>query len=44
MTKFAEKVKRLYDQGIWREYMVRDAVGKGRITQEECDEILGRKE
>lgn len=40
MSSFAEKVKRWYDQGMWNERMVRNAVAKGRITQAECDEIL----
>ena len=44
MSKFAEKVKRLYDQGIWKPYMVRDAVKKGRITQDECDAIMNLAE
>ena len=35
------KVKGYYDKGLWNETMVRNAVVKGWITQEECDEILG---
>lgn len=36
-----EKIKKWYQQGLWTEEMVRQAVGKGVITQIECDEILG---
>ncbi len=41
LSAFAKRVKAWYDAGIWKEYMVRNAVAKGRITQEECDCILG---
>lgn len=41
MSKFAQKVKRYYDAGVWTERMVRDAFDKGRITYEELVEILG---
>ena len=42
LSAFAKKVERWYDHGhgIWDERMVRDAVAKGKITQEECDYIL----
>jgi len=40
MSKFAQKVKRYYDAGLWSAQMVRDAYGKGRITAEEMAEIL----
>lgn len=41
MSKFAEKVKKYYDSGIWTIKMVRDAVVKGKITVEEFREITG---
>lgn len=39
-----EKIKKWYDQGLWTEEMVRQAVEKGVITQTECDEILSTEE
>lgn len=41
MSKFAEKVKKYYDAGIWTKRMVRDAVEKGKITEEEYQMITG---
>lgn len=41
MSKFAEKVKKYYDAGIWTKKMVRDAVEKGKITEEEYHIIVG---
>lgn len=35
-----EIVKEYYLKGLWSETRVRNAVEKGWITQEECDEIL----
>lgn len=40
MGKFAQKVKRWYDAGIWTDEMVQDAYYKGKITQDELDVIL----
>lgn len=40
MSKFAEKVRRWFEEGIWTERMVRDAFLKGRITEDELMEIL----
>lgn len=34
-------VKKWHDLGKWPDSVVRAAVGKGWITQDECDEILG---
>lgn len=34
-----EKVKGYYDKGLWNEEMVRNAVVKGWITEEEYTEI-----
>lgn len=36
-----EKIKKFYDLGLWTEEMVKDALDKGVITKEECNEILG---
>ena len=41
MSNFAEKVKKYYDNGIWTKKMVRDAVVKGKITEEEFELIVG---
>lgn len=35
-----EKIKKFYDMGLWTEAMVKNAVIKGVITPEECDEII----
>jgi len=35
-----EKIKRFYNLGLWTEKMVRDAVTKGIITEEECEQIV----
>lgn len=37
-----ETVKRYYDEGLWNETMVRNAVGRW-ITEEEAEEILSQK-
>lgn len=44
MSKFAEKVNKWYKSGLWSLRMVRDALEKGKITQEEYDEIVGADE
>lgn len=36
-----EKIKFYYDNGIWTEKMVKNAVNKGLITEEEYEEITG---
>lgn len=36
-----ERIKKWYSMGLWTEEMVRNAVDKGVITEEEYDEILG---
>lgn len=41
-SKFS-KVKFYYEQGLWNETMVRNAVVKKWITAEEAEEILGEK-
>lgn len=40
-SKKFEKVKKYYISGFWTAGMVRNAVIKGWITQEEADEIIG---
>lgn len=35
-----EKIKRFYDLGLWTEEMVKNAVDKGVITEEQCNEIV----
>lgn len=37
------KVKFYYEQGLWNEIMVRNAIVKKWITQEEAEEILGTR-
>ena len=41
VSKYAQKVKRWYDEGTWKDWMVRNAVTKGKITALECAAILG---
>lgn len=36
-----EKIKRWYEQGLWTAEMVRNAVFKGKLTEEEYREIVG---
>ena len=36
-----EKIKKFYDMGLWTADMVKTAVDKGLITNEECAEIFG---
>jgi len=38
-----EKIKRWYEMGLWTAEMVRQAVEKGVITQEQAEEILSVK-
>jgi hypothetical protein len=35
-----EKIKKWYKQGLWNENMVRNALNKGVITEEQLNEIL----
>lgn len=37
------KVKGYYDNGLWNKVMVRDAVIKGWITEEEYKQITGEE-
>ena len=36
-----EKIKKWYEQGLWTAEMVRNAVIKGKLTEEEHREIVG---
>ena len=38
-----ERIKYYYQAGLWNAQMVKMAVRKGVITQEQCDEILSLK-
>lgn len=35
-----EKINKWYKQGLWTELMVRNAVVKGILTEEQANEIL----
>ena len=36
-----EQIKRFYDLKLWTKAMVRNAVAKGILTQEQYEEIVG---
>lgn len=36
-----EKIRKWYNQGLWTDTMVRNAVVKGIITEADAEEILG---
>lgn len=36
-----EKIKKWYEQGLWTVEMVRNAVIKGKLTEDEYQEIVG---
>lgn len=40
-SKFFEKIKKWYDQGLWTKEQVHKAVEKGLITEAEYLEIVG---
>lgn len=40
MSKKFNTVKNFYDKGLWNERMVRDAVTKNWITEEEAETII----
>lgn len=44
MSKAFNQIKNWYALSFWSEKRVRDAVKKGKITQEECDIILSIKD
>lgn len=39
-----EKIKKWYEQGLWTAEMARNAVVKGKLTEEEYREIVGEAE
>ena len=39
-----EKIKKWYEQGLWTAEMVRNAVVKGKLTEDEYREIVGEAE
>lgn len=39
-----EKVAYWYKQGLWTEAMVLNAVSKGKLTDDEANDILGKEE
>ena len=41
-SKNYEKVKKYWDEGLWNEQRVRNAVSKGWITEDEFREITGK--
>ena len=43
-SKMYDKIKTWYIDGLWTAKQVRNAVTKGKITQEECEEILASKD
>lgn len=40
MSRDYEKLKTYYRRGLWNEAMLRNAVAKGRITEEEYRKIV----
>lgn len=36
-----EKIKKWYEQGLWTAEMVRNALVKGKLTEDEYREIVG---
>lgn len=38
-----EKIKKWYESGMWTKKMVRNAVIKGKITEDEYTEITGKE-
>lgn len=40
-SKMYAKIKAWYDAGVWSKQWVHDAVGKGKITAAEYEEITG---
>lgn len=43
-SKWYEMAKRNFDAGRWSEEMLRNVMQKGRITQDEYDEIVSGSE
>jgi len=38
-----DRIRRFYDNGVWTKEMVNTAVGCGKITVEEYEEIVGEE-
>ena len=38
-----EKIKKYYEQGLWDEQRVREAVARGILTPEQFKEITGKR-
>lgn len=43
MSKNFDKIKKYYDTGLWNKERVRNVVGKGFITADEYEMIVGEK-
>ena len=43
MSKMYERIKSYYDSGLWNEIRVRNMVIKSIITEEEFEQIVGKK-
>lgn len=43
MSSYAKIAKKNYDNGSWSEDILRNLVGKGRITADEFREITGQE-
>lgn len=39
-----EKISKWYSQGLWSAKMVKDAVNKGVLTEEQAEKIIGEDE
>lgn len=44
MSRDYEKLKAYYRRGLWNEAMLKNAVAKGRITEEEYSGIVNGRE
>lgn len=42
-SEWYDKILKWYIDGMWNKKRVKNAVKMGKITQEECDEILAAK-
>ena len=44
MSNFAKKVMKFFDDGLWSESRIRDAVEKGKITEVEYKIIVNKRQ
>lgn len=44
MSKDYAKIKKYYDAGFWTKSMVKNAVVKGKITEEEYERIVSKED